>query len=239
MLFAVPSKGRAGITTTQNILTNCVFYVPEYEAETYRKCLQKAKVVGVPNNVKGITATRNYILQSTTDKRVVMIDDDLKVQGWTKLGEYRAKQLRMSGKNWEDISARLFDVTEDMQWKIWGVATQAALRSIYPYKPILSRSYVTASFMGIVNDGTYMFDEKYKVKEDYEICLRHIKQYGGIVAARFCYWENKHWTDDGGCKDYRTGQIELEAIEMLKTQYPGMIRKITRGNSDYSIELEF
>lgn len=239
MLFAVPSKGRAGRTTTQKILRNCVFYVPENEAESYRQCLPDCKIVPVPLDVKGITKTRNFILDSTTEKRVVMVDDDLKIQGWTKLGEYRAKQLRLSGEQWEAISARLFDITEDIGWKIWGVATQAALRSIYPYKPILTRSYVTASFMGIVNDGTYTFDERYRVKEDYEICLRHIKDYGGVVAARFCFWENKHWTDEGGCKDYRTGKIELEAIEMLKAQYPKMIRKITRGKSEYSIELEF
>lgn len=239
MLFAVPSKGRAGRTTTQSVLKNSVFYVPEYEMDIYKKFLPEHGIVGVPADIKGITQTRNYILDSTNDKRVVMIDDDLQIQGWTKLGDYRAKQLRLNGKDWENISARLFDVTEDMGWKIWGVATQAALRSIYPYKPILSRSYVTASFMGIVNDGTYKFDPAYRVKEDYEICLRHIKQFGGIVAARFCYWCNRHWTDDGGCKDYRTGAIELEAIEMLKKQYPKMIRKITRGNSEYSIELEF
>ena len=32
--------------------------------------------------------------------------------------------------------------------------------------------------MGIVNDGEYLFDENFPVKEDYEICLRHIKDKG-------------------------------------------------------------
>jgi hypothetical protein len=94
--------------------------------------------------------------------------------------------------------------------------------------------------MGIVNDGKTRFDERFQVKEDYELNLRCIKEDGGVVAARYLYWENSHWKNDGGgCSTYRTQIIELRAIRLLAKMYPGMIRKITRGGSSYSIELEF
>ena len=236
MLIAIPSKGRAGQTESDKLLTSAVFFVPQSEVEDYRK-YAKCKVEAVPNDIKGITKTRNWILKNTEEKRVVMIDDDLQSQGWTKLYSKNAKQKKLKETEWLFEFEKLFDIVEDLNWKIWGVKTEGALRSVSPYKPILFRSYITASCMGIINDGSYLFDESFPVKEDYEICLRHLEEFGGILAARYLYWQNSHWGDDGGCKSYRTQKMEAKAIKDLVKRYPGRIRKITRGGSDYSIEL--
>jgi hypothetical protein len=91
--------------------------------------------------------------------------------------------------------------------------------------------------MGMVNDGEFFFDESYPVKEDYEICLRHMQKYGGIYGIRYMHWQNEHWTTDGGCKDYRTIEMEREAIKRLIKQYPGMIRKAKRKANTFTIEL--
>ncbi len=239
MIFAIPSKGRPDSVKSAKILSSAKIYVPENEAESYKKGNPCNEIVSVPKNIKGITQTRNWILNNETDKRIVMVDDDVKTQGWVRLDETKSKHIKMTEAEWYKECKNLFDVTEDLGWKIWGVATQSAPRSVYPYKPLLSRSYITASFMGIVNDGTYLFDETFKVKEDYEIGLRHAKEFGGVLCARECYWENSHWSDEGGCKDYRTGLMELECIKKLIEMYPGRIRQIKRGGSGYSIELEF
>lgn len=238
MIVAIPSKGRAGKTTTQRVLPNSIFYVPEMEADAYRYVGIK-NVVPVPMEIKGITRTRNWILKNCDSARVVFIDDDVKRQGWIELLETKTKYHELSEAQWTQEMQRLFDLTEQMGYKIWGVSTQGAPRAVYPYKPILFRSYVTASCMGMINDGRYYFDENFPVKEDYEICLRHIKNEGGILAARYLFWENFHWTTEGGCRDYRTQEVEAKAISDLIKLYPGMIRKITRGGSEYSIELDF
>jgi hypothetical protein len=236
MLIAVPSKGRAGKCPTLDFFTDATLFVPESEAHQYQR--HYANVVTVPDSVRGITCTRNWILKNCGSPRVVFVDDDLKTQGWTKLYEHNGKQKTLTPEEWHGIFVRLFDTTEQMGWKIWGVKTEAALRSTYPYKPINFRSYVTASCMGMINDGM-LFDESFPVKEDYEICLRHIKTYGGIMAARFCHWENSHWGDEGGCKDYRTQKMEADCILRLAKLYPSYIKQITRGGSEYSIQLSF
>jgi len=91
--------------------------------------------------------------------------------------------------------------------------------------------------MGMVNDGEFYFDPNFKVKEDYEICLRHIKKYGGILGIRYIHWENEHWTTDGGCKDYRTVEMERDAIKKLNQMYPGMIRSAQRKANKFTIKL--
>ena len=128
-------------------------------------------------------------------------------------------------------------MTEQLGYKIWGTRTESSPRGTYPYKPFLTRSYVTASCMGIVNDGEYLFDSEFKVKEDYEICLRHIKDKGGILAVRYLHWENEHWTTEGGCKDYRTIEMEKDAIKKLINLYPNMIASAKRKANEFTIKL--
>jgi len=237
MLIAVPSKGRAGNTTTDKILPNlATWFVPESEVHQYEGLY--SNVVAVPKDVQGITATRNWILKNNDEKWVVFLDDDAKSTGYLKMHDRNAENIKVKDEGfWAEEFLKYFDLCEQLGFKIWGAKTEAAPRSVYPYKPILLKSYVTASCMGIVNDGEYYFDETYKVKEDYEICLRHIRDKGGILAIRYLHWENDHWGKDGGCKDYRTVEMEKEAIKKLIKQYPSMIKSAKRKANEFTIVL--
>lgn len=240
MLIAIPSKGRAGRVPSLDLLKGAaVLYVPEGEAKAYEQAHPGAAVVAVPRAVRGITKTRNWILRSTDDPRVVMVDDDVKQAGYVRFFAHKVRHRKLKGAAWVREFARLFDVAEELSLRLWGVATQSAPRAVYPNKPFIFHTYVTASCCGIVNDGRTFFDERYPVKEDYELALRLIKEDGAILGARYCYWENTHWTDSGGCKDYRTQAMEERAIKNLMKAYPGLIRRVTRGGSEFSIELEF
>ena len=55
-------------------------FTPAIEAEAYRQAGAR-NVVAVPNDVLGITATRNWILRRSRDRWVVMIDDDVRTHG--------------------------------------------------------------------------------------------------------------------------------------------------------------
>lgn len=236
MLIAIPSKNRAGKTTTNKILPNIgTFFVPESEVHQYSYI---KNVIGVPKDIQGITNTRNWILKNTNHKWVVFLDDDAKNVGYTKLNETKSEKIEIREEGfWAEEFLKAFDLTEQLGYKIWGVKTEAAPRSVYPYKPILTKTYITASCMGIINDNEFLFDEEFKVKEDYEICLRHIVKYGGILGIRYLHWENEHWVTDGGCKDYRTVEIEREAIKKLAQKYPGMIRSAKRKANQFTIAL--
>ena len=236
MLIAIPSKGRAGRTKTDKVLPNFgTFCVPESELHQYSYI---KNVIGVPISVKGITETRNWILKNSKDKWVVFLDDDVKNCGWMRFDERKCINIKEESEDfWINEFVRAFDVMEGMGFKMWGMKTESAPRSVYPYKPILTKTYLTASCMGMINDGEFYFDEDFKVKEDYEICLRHIQKYGGILGIRYLYWENEHWVTDGGCKDYRTVNMEKDAIKRLIEKYPGMIRSVKRKESEMVIEL--
>jgi hypothetical protein len=233
---AVPSKGRAGKVRTQAVLPSCHVYVPALEASAYRVAGAR-NVVPVPDTVRGITKTRNWILAHAPSSRVVMIDDDVLQQGYIKLHSHQAQNVRLDEAAWALEFVKLFDVTTGLGFRAWGVATDGATRSVYPFYPFRFRSYITASCMGIVNDGRTKFDESYPVKEDYELCARLIREDGGVLSAQYLHWVNSHFRDPGGCRDYRTIAVERDCISRLSKAYPGVVRVAHRLGNEVSIEI--
>lgn len=240
MLIAIPSKGRPYKSKSMDFLGGgAIMFAPQCEVKDYEK-IYPGKIIGVPDDVRGITPTRNWILKQHLGEDVVFVDDDLKVCKYLKYyGNCVLKHTKLTGEQVKAEFEKLFELTKSLGWKIWGVNTESSKISTRINKPFIFRSYITASCMGIVNDGTLFFDESYKVKEDYEIGLRHVVKYGGVLKARYFYWENEHWTTDGGCKEYRTNAVEDECIRKLIKQYPGMVRRVSRKNSAYCIKLMF
>lgn len=191
--------GRAGAVRTVKILPSAILFVPKSEVSDY-KTRGHREVIGVPASVRGITATRNWILNFAQDARVVFVDDDVKSAGWLEVMETQMKRRTLTEAQWLAEFSRLFDVTEQFGFRLWGLANISAPRAWYPWKPFIFYTYVTGSCMGIVNKGL-RFDEAFKVKEDYELCLRCIKEDGGVLGCRYLYWENEHWTTEAGCRN--------------------------------------
>lgn len=236
---AVPSMGRAGKMKTSTVLPSATVYVPEREVEQYRSAHAGVAIVGVPDEVKGITATRNWILDRCPARWLVFVDDDVADQGWFHLRHRKGRRRNLDERGWMREWSRLASIAEDLKLRIFGVGTDGALRSVYPWRPFIFHTYVTASCMGMQVGAGLRFDESFKVKEDYELCLRAIKEDGGVLGARYLFWRNLHWKNKGGCAAYRTQEVEELAIQKLMKMYPGMIRSVTRGGSGYSIDLEF
>jgi glycosyltransferase involved in cell wall biosynthesis len=109
------------------VLPDCSVFVPALEAEAYRKAGAR-NVVAVPNEVQGITQTRNWILRNTRDRWVVMIDDDVRTHGYVKLLERAAMKVTLDAAQWLAEFRKIFEVTAGVGYRIWGVATDGAAR---------------------------------------------------------------------------------------------------------------
>lgn len=216
-------------------------FVPDSEVKYYKKIYNE--VVGVPDEVKGITKTRNWILKAYPGEDVVFIDDDLKRCGYwvDKSDGKEGRMFKEIGEEsiWIDEFRKLFELTKSLDFKIWGLKTENSKISQHDEKPFLFKTYITASCMGIVNDSQFYFDEDFKVKEDYEIGLRSIETHGGVLGARHIGWENQHWDTNGGCGDYRNDEMERDCINRLIKMYPKYVKTVSRKNAAYCIKLNF
>lgn len=239
MLIAIPSKSRPFRSKSKDVLTSAIMFVPNNQLELYKKIYKE--VEGIPDEVKGITKTRNWILKNYPDENIVFIDDDFKKGGYwiDKTGGGRRFVDVKDEEIWINEFEKLFNLTQSMGFKIWGAKTENSKISQHDEKPILFKTYITASCMGIVNDSEFYFDEDFIVKEDYEIGLRSIDVHGGVIGARYIGWENEHWGTNGGCGDYRTDKIERDCINRLIKKYPKYVKTVNRKNSQYCIQLNF
>lgn len=234
--IAIPSKGRAGFITSQKIFKSGVLYIPESELMQYS--IYKNKIVQIPNEVKGITQTRNWILNYNKNKNVFFLDDDLQYGGYIERKETKYKVIRVEDEDvYLNEIKKLFEVCYQVKSKIFGFFTVGNNLTNYSYSPFLFNGVCLGSCMGIVNDGSYYFDESYEVKEDYELTLRHLSERGLTVRSNILFMQHEHTQTKGGCRDDKRIEKEKSAIKKLIKAYPGMIKEAKHRGTQFSIQL--
>lgn len=237
MKICVPSSNRATSCTTQNTLPSSIFFVPKNQFSEYSNNL-KNQIISVPNEYLGITKTRNFILNYFKNENVLFIDDDVRQCGYYTDGNMISLKYN-SEKLWIELFKKHFELTEQLGFKIWGCESCTSNFANHPLQPFSFQGVITCNLMGIINNSDFYFDENFEVKEDYELVLRHFKKYGGHLKTRQFYWANKHWTNPGGCVDYRSDKMEEFAIELLQERYYGMIKKSKYAKRKHQISISW
>lgn len=233
--ICIPSKGRAGLITSNKIFTTATLYVPLSEVTQYK--LYKNEIVGVPNEIQGITATRNWILKNNKGN-VFFLDDDLVYGGYVERSDFKYTVKRVSDEFiYINEIKKLFEICYQVDSKILGLFTVGNNLTNYSFNPFLFNGLCLGSCMGIVNDGSYYFDETYAVKEDYELTLRHLTERGITVRSNILFMQHEHTQTSGGCRDSKRIEKEKIAIKKLITSYPGMIKEAKHRGTNFAIQL--
>lgn len=227
MIIAVPSMSRHKSQTTANIFPSSIFFVPYSQFDEYAEEIQN-KIIPVPETIKGITQTRNWILNNNQKDDIIFIDDDIREIGTFILGE-RIK-LDKCEKLLISEFQKMFDLAKGLNVKIFGVENGGSKFSNHPLQPISLKSIINASCMGVLASSKIFFDERLEVKEDYDLMLSQYKKTGISLKAKYFYIRTHHWKNGGGCVDYRTDKMEEEAISILEKRYPFMIKRGNRKN---------
>ena len=234
--IAIPSKGRAGLITSQKIFKSATLYIPESELMQYS--IYSNKIVTIPIEIKGITATRNWILKHNHNKNVFFLDDDLQYGGYIQRTDLKYKVLKVIDENiYIKEIQKLFEIAYQSNSKILGFFTVGNNLTNYSYSPFLFNGVCLGSCMGIINDGSYYFDETFEVKEDYELTLRHLVERGISIRSNILFMQHEHTQTRGGCRDSNRIDKEKKAIKKLIEKYPGMIKEAKHRGTSFSIQL--
>jgi len=233
--IAIPSKGRAGLITSHEIFKSAVIYIPENEINQYS--IYTNKIVGVPIEVKGITATRNWILKNN-NCNIFFLDDDFEYGGYVERTDekYKVKRVKDESIYISEIE-KLFTISDQSNSKIFGLFTVGNNLTNYAYNPFLFNGVCLGSCMGIINDGSYYFDETFEVKEDYELTLRHYTERGITVRSNILFMQHEHTQLRGGCRDSKRIEKEKTAVKKLIEMYPGMIKEAKHRGTSFAIQL--
>jgi hypothetical protein len=120
--------------------------------------------------------------------------------------------------------------TSDWGLKVWGLAMASDPRFYREFAPFVTQCVIGANIIGIIKNPI-RFDERLKVKEDYDYSMQHIYKYGGALRFNKFGINVIHLTNKGGCVDYRTKDTELDAYEILRKKYgENVVRKQNNHN---------
>ena len=87
-----------------------------------------------------------------------------------------------------------------------------------PFAPFSTQGVVGANIIGIIKNPL-RFDERLKVKEDYDYSMQHIYKYGGVLRTHKYGIDVVHLTNQGGCVAYRTKDIEIDCYNILVNKW--------------------
>lgn len=231
ILIAIPSKGRArkvsslallgGATSRETVTIFC----PESESDAYfDEHSHVVNVHAVPASFKGITATRNYILDYARKwdiRRVIQADDDARHFTYFQ-GDAKTPGIRVPDDRKLDLFNQFFEMAEDLGTNLWGFQVSYDPKFYREFTPFSFTSPVVGNFMGIIEDGQ-RFDERLKLKEDYDFSLQSLHKYRRILRVNKYSWAVHHHETDGGCKTYRAFDTESQAIKILQKKWGSKI----------------
>jgi len=227
MKICVPSSNRAGKTTT-HFINEAVFFVPEDQFSEYQSILQN-RIVSVPFEFFGITKTRNFIIDFFKDEDILFLDDDVLECGYFKKGERINLKYEQYSEDWVKKFEECFDICKGFGLNIWGAENGGSKFSNHILNQIDLKGSINGTILGIVANS-YKFDERFIVKEDFDLIIRAFKKDGGFLKFNNFYWRSKHWNNKGGCVDYRTNEIEVNSIRLLNSIHPGFTKQGKKKN---------
>ena len=221
----IPSKGRAGRVTTSELFHESVIVCPNSEVDDYKK--YHDKVLGVDDSVKGITSTRNWILNNTEDEWHIQVDDDaLSFHSF----ENGKKERFISKDRIHQILENQFYLCDGWGFKVWGLALVDDYKFYDEFKPFTTQSVIGANIIGIIKNDL-RFDERLRVKEDYDYAMQHIAKYGGALRCLKYGIDVVHLTNEGGCVSYRTKEVEMDAYNVLLKKWGKRIVKLQNNKN--------
>jgi len=228
--LAIPSKNRFNSSfTTINALnynySDCYIFVNDSTEEIlYKKYFN---TLGTnPNiivtNTSGISSARNYILKYFDGDNILMCDDD--ITGLYRLNKSSSKNLiPLSSEEIFDLIGKGFSLLKKNKTKLWGV--YPIRNSFFMSDFIVSAGFVIGTFCGVICDyKNIKYDTSMKLKEDYDFTLQHIMKYKKIIRFNNICVDAKHYSNSGGCQDYRNLKEENNSCEILLNRYPQFVK---------------
>lgn len=216
-----PSKGRSADVKTLEFFPELTLVVPEKENELYKANYPHIEVLSPPAHVKGITATRQWILDRWEE--VFMIDDDVRTvfRNFAATGEqYKINDPELVA----EILNNTYEIAKGINAKIFAFSTVRHPLAYQAFKPIEHVGYFNASFCGFLSGHELSYDLAMNEGEDHYIsCLNIYKHRYGLIENRYSFITDANFKATGGCNDYRTRESMIKNTIYLRKKFGEVI----------------
>jgi TET-Associated Glycosyltransferase len=242
MLIVIPSKGRATLAkqvTLRNwfamkMPTLPLLCVPAEEKSRYENNIAHIQVVSPPDNVSGISGTRQWILTalapSLKEKYVLMVDDDMDFC-WRPNIKQVALETIKDGARLQHMLTLLESWLEDGYVHVGLSARQGnnrpfyqnGVQGLFPWRENTRMMNAYAYNVEKLNKLDVQLG-RIQFMEDFDLTLQLLRKgYSNIVSYEYC-WNQRGSNKEGGCSNYRTAAKQKEAAEKLQRFHPDYVR---------------
>lgn len=213
-----PSKGRSKNVMTLRLIPSLVLVVPESEVSAYKETYPNVEVYGTPSHVRGITPTRQWILD--TFGEVFMIDDDVS----TLRRNFAFGKDDPNTIDDPDMVLDIINSTANISRQIGAkVFSFSKIRNPLEYnsfQPIIHTGYMNASFCGFLDGHGLEYDLNLSEGEDHYIsCLNMYKNRYCLIDNRYSFITDGNFKAIGGCNDYRTRDSMIKNTLYLREKF--------------------
>ena len=213
-----PSMGRAGETRVQDKIAYVTFVAPEREVDEYKEHLPDNEVVGCPNEIKGIVATRQWMLEKWNN--IFMADDDIYQIRRQFVDSQKAETNITDPYTAWEIIQDLANITRQMGTYHFGFSNAREPVQFESGKPIVHTKYINNSFMGFLEGHGLSYDLNFDEAEDYYICCMNMyKNRYSVIDQRYVFKTYQNFTSNGGCSLYRTEASMIKSTQRLQALF--------------------
>ena len=187
------------------------------------------KFVIVPDEIDNIGKTRQYIIDNSTDKTLLFLDDDLKffkrLDNTTKLKPCEQNQF-IELYNW-------FKEKLEQGFPMVGLSSQQGNHLHKGNEIQLSRIFsVYALNIEILKKFNIRFDEM-ELMEDFNVALRLIKNgFLTVINTQFAHGQ-KSSNAKGGCSEYRNLERQSKAARTLVKRHSPFVKLVKKKTKSW------
>jgi glycosyltransferase involved in cell wall biosynthesis len=229
----IPSTARSDVNMTFLALPmewreQTTIVVGEGEKLDYKKRFPRyANIVECPKS--GIGKVRQWIIDNTDAKYVLMMDDDLRFATRVKKGEVKLRPCDQEDVN--DILETLFGYMMRDKFVHVGLAKRTEASFFLCDHRIVVRQNNVHGFnvrkMRSLKRKGVRFD-KMELMEDFHVTLR-LFELGYPNKVLFDYtWDQRGSNYRGGCSTYRTAKAQKRAALALAEMHPGTVEVVKK-----------
>jgi hypothetical protein len=120
--------------------------------------------------------------------------------------------------------------------KLAGVAPTSNPFYSNPKHPVRLAAFIVGDMI-CVEPCALRFDERFRLKEDYDYTLQHLAKYGRVVRCDTVLATFIHRSNAGGAVTVRTPALEQEAIALLKAKWPHLVADNPRRANEVLLRL--
>lgn len=220
--IAIQSYKRAAAVNTLKLFSPAhvvVVWAHEFEIEEYRAKNPGRMVAALPDSMRGnLPKVKNFILEETWKNdfdACLFLDDDIRsIAYWQQ-----NRRVPLVGEALDLFIIKHSQLCLEWGFKLWGVNVNNDKQCYREYSPFSTLSYVSSSFACFLRGNELRYDERFPLKEDYDMTIQQCEKYRGLLRVNRAYYFKKSMENVGGCGMYRNVEREKAQLELLQKKW--------------------